>query len=69
MTAPRDLIIGGGVAAAGAVVAPRATVMAVVLSLAVAFAGARRAALVLLVMLVAGAIAGLRLDELPAADP
>ena len=61
------LPVGIGVAATGVAVEPRACVLAVLLSVALALAGAHRLALIVLVCLTAGALAGLQLDDLPPA--
>ena len=69
MTLRRDVTVGAGIAASGMAIEPRATVMALVMCAALAFAGARRSALLALIALVAGGLAGLGLDDLPAATP
>jgi hypothetical protein len=58
---------GTAVAVTGVAVEPRASVLAMLLSLALALAGAHRLALVVLVCLTVGALAGLQLDDLPPA--
>ena len=61
------LAVGTGVAATGVAVEPRASVLAVLLSLALALAGAHRLALIVLVCLTIGALAGMEFDDLPPA--
>lgn len=61
------LAVGTGVAATGIAVEARASVLAVLLSLALALAGAHRLALIILACLTVGALAGMQLDDLPPA--
>jgi hypothetical protein len=69
MTLRRDVVAGAAIAAAGMLTDPRTAVTGVALGWALAFAGARRAGLLMLALITGAAVAGIRLEDLPPAVP